>query len=101
MLFIFTLFTVPGAPRNVKITHLENNKIKVTCTHEKESINGPVTIFIAQLYISGTEKKIRQKGEKCEFVFDDLSYSTAYRVEVCIIPIFGVIRFNFFFPPVS
>lgn len=65
------------------VTVLENNVIKVECKHEGK-INGPIEKirFIARLHPGG-ENKLQNETD-CKFEFKDLSYSTAYTVEVCI-----------------
>lgn len=69
------------------VTVPENNVIKVECNHGG-NINGPTEKrrFIARLHPGG-ENKLQNKTD-CKFEFKDLSYSTEYRVEVCIILLF-------------
>ena len=65
--------------------------IKAYCGHYEGRLNGPDTKFIARLYTSDEPLKLlKEETEKsCDFEFRDLSYSTTYTVEVCIIQIFG------------
>ncbi|XP_026002954.1 receptor-type tyrosine-protein phosphatase C isoform X2 [Astatotilapia calliptera] len=80
------LRTAPGVPDGspkVTVTVPENNVIKVECKHG-DKIRGPIEKrrFIARLHPGG-ENKLQNKTV-CEFEFKDLSYSTAYRVEVTV-----------------
>lgn len=63
--------------------------IKVECKRG-DKIRGPDKYrrFIARLHPGG-ENKLQNKTV-CEFEFKDLSYSTAYRVEVCIILLLSI-----------
>nr|XP_046247143.1 receptor-type tyrosine-protein phosphatase C-like isoform X3 [Scatophagus argus] len=74
---------IPDKPRNVALTVLDHNVIKVTC--HNELFHGPREEYIARLhYDSDPENEIqktRPKG-KCDFEFRDLSYLTAYKVKV-------------------
>lgn len=71
------------------VTVPENNVIKVECHHEGK-IRGLIEKrrFIARLHPGGENKP--QNKTVCEFEFKDLSYSTAYRVEVCIILLLSI-----------
>lgn len=70
------------------VTVPENNVIKVECNHVGK-INGPKEKrYIARLHPGG-ENKLQNKAD-CKFEFKDLSYSTAYTVEVCIILPFSI-----------
>ncbi|XP_042073728.1 receptor-type tyrosine-protein phosphatase C isoform X2 [Haplochromis burtoni] len=80
------LKTAPGVPDGsptVTVTVPENNVIKVECKHEG-NIRGPDKYkrFIARLHPGGENKP--QNETVCKFEFKDLSYSTAYRVEVTV-----------------
>uniref|UniRef100_A0A3B4GAX7 Receptor-type tyrosine-protein phosphatase C n=1 Tax=Pundamilia nyererei TaxID=303518 RepID=A0A3B4GAX7_9CICH len=81
-----TLKTAPGVPdgsSTVTVTVPENNVIKVECQHGGK-IRGPDEYrrFIARLHPGGENKP--QNETVCKFEFKDLSYSTAYRVEVTV-----------------
>lgn len=71
------------------VTVPENNVIKVECKRG-DKIRGPDKYrrFIARLHPGGENKL--QNETVCEFEFKDLSYSTAYRVEVCIILLLSI-----------
>lgn len=75
----------------------KHNEIKAICDRVTR-LNGHEEKYIARLYYGDTPKEIkRETTTNCDFEFKDLSYSTAYKVKVCIIPIFGVTRlFQFF-----
>uniref|UniRef100_A0A671Y679 Receptor-type tyrosine-protein phosphatase C n=1 Tax=Sparus aurata TaxID=8175 RepID=A0A671Y679_SPAAU len=68
----------------------ENNEIKVTCG-PPENLRGIHRTYHARLYPNGYPQEFIKANpkEKCDFVFKDLSYSTTYIVEVCIIHISG------------
>ncbi|XP_039871007.1 receptor-type tyrosine-protein phosphatase C-like isoform X2 [Simochromis diagramma] len=81
-----TLKTAPGEPdepSKVTVTVPENNVIKVEC-HHGDNIRGPTEKirFIARLHPGGENKP--QNETDCKFEFKDLSYSTAYTVEVTV-----------------
>uniref|UniRef100_A0A8C9XFT1 protein-tyrosine-phosphatase n=1 Tax=Sander lucioperca TaxID=283035 RepID=A0A8C9XFT1_SANLU len=65
----------------------ENNVIRVTCGHSNR-FNGPQKIFSAILLYAGVIQKNLTKEKECDFEFKDLSYSTEYKLEVCVILIF-------------
>lgn len=71
------------------VTVLENNVIKVECKRG-DKIRGPEKYrrFIARLHPGGENKL--QNETVCKFEFKDLSYSTAYTVEVCIILLLSI-----------
>lgn len=77
--------TVPEATEEVTLTLPEHNVISVTCADVK-CFNGPHPKYIARIYDGNILKgeKETASGNKCSFEFRDLSYSTTYRVEVCI-----------------
>ena len=64
--------------------------IEVICTPGK-AFNGPEEKFIARLLLDGILVDKTEK-EDCKFEFRDLSYSTHYTLEVCVILFF---YFNF------
>ena len=86
--FYFSL-TEPDKVSSLSLSTPENNEIKVTCGHPT-NLRGPDMKFRARLYAGGyPQGPLKEVEKKCEFEFKDLSYLTTYRVEVCIIHIFG------------
>lgn len=88
--FFFLSLTEPDEVILLSLTTPENNEIKVTCGPPKK-LNGPHKTYRARLYPSGYPQDFLEPKPKknCDFVFKDLSYSTTYTVEVCIIHVFG------------
>ncbi|XP_041647317.1 receptor-type tyrosine-protein phosphatase C-like [Cheilinus undulatus] len=75
----------PDDVDTLSVSNPENNAIKVTCNHSRR-FHGPGGKYIARLSLSGhlvTEKE--NTTSKCEFEFKDLSYLTAYEVEVAAV----------------
>lgn len=91
MLFFFTLLA-PEEVTSLDVKPIDNNQISVTCRHGVYS-NGPEKTlkYTATLFNGGAKPKTLNSTE-CEFLFKDLSYSTNYSVEVCIILIVGFTR---------
>lgn len=89
MLFFFTLLG-PEEVTSLHVKPTDNNRISVTCNSEKHS-NGLLKKYIATLSDGVAETKTLNSNE-CKFEFKDLSYSTKYTVEVCIILIVGFTR---------
>ena len=89
-MFFFPLFlTVPERIHSLTPSHPENNEIDVSCIYAGR-FHGEYKKYHARLYLGDDRQLLKEETENtCKFVFKDLSYLTTYRVEVCIIHIFG------------
>ncbi|KAG7514880.1 receptor-type tyrosine-protein phosphatase C isoform X1 [Solea senegalensis] len=70
---------VPG-PVTMSLQLQEHNVIKVTC--ETLQFNGPEKIYMLQVSYGSEIVRNEQRINKCNFVFDNLRYSTTYKVKV-------------------
>ncbi|XP_072244883.1 receptor-type tyrosine-protein phosphatase C [Leuresthes tenuis] len=76
----FNWRTEPGTPGDIselRVIHLENNAIRVTCKKPKKGFFGPEEKYSAHLLGGSTQTK-----SICEFDFKDLSYLATYTVQV-------------------
>ncbi|XP_037105846.1 receptor-type tyrosine-protein phosphatase C isoform X2 [Syngnathus acus] len=73
-----------GAPEDIYEldTNVNNNSIEVQCKHSKR-FNGPNGKFHAVLHQGSTVVKTSNKT-KCAFFFQDLSFSTTYKLKVYV-----------------
>lgn len=60
------------------------------------SFNGPEKEYVARLY-NGVTLQDTKQDEKCDFVFEDLSYSTTYTVKVGMILMIALVYSPKFF----
>ncbi|XP_039667291.1 receptor-type tyrosine-protein phosphatase C isoform X2 [Perca fluviatilis] len=76
--------TAIGTPKKINTLTVkvpENNVITVACDYREVKFNGPPGPINAHLLYNGiTQEKLT--NNKCEFEFEDLSYSTEYEVKV-------------------
>ncbi|XP_019730933.1 receptor-type tyrosine-protein phosphatase C isoform X3 [Hippocampus comes] len=77
--------TAIGVPEGISKLHavvVNNNIIEVKCVHSNK-FNGPKKKLNAILYQDKTLVQRKNKTDSnCKFLFQDLSYSTTYRVEI-------------------
>ncbi|XP_038650763.1 receptor-type tyrosine-protein phosphatase C isoform X4 [Scyliorhinus canicula] len=76
---IETQVGVPKKPES-ELSLIANNAIKLKCTKLKDKdFHGPESTYFAKV---NEKVQFRKNSEKCEFVFEDLSYLTTYKVEL-------------------
>ncbi|XP_069377840.1 receptor-type tyrosine-protein phosphatase C-like isoform X2 [Paralichthys olivaceus] len=74
---------VPEKVTQLKLMVKEHNTINVTCKLSQERFNGRNRRFKARLLYNGTDQLVTEKNSTgCDFKFDNLYYSTSYKVEV-------------------
>ncbi|XP_069377837.1 receptor-type tyrosine-protein phosphatase C isoform X2 [Paralichthys olivaceus] len=75
---------VPEKVTQLKLMVKEHNTINVTCKlSQVGKFNGPKRRFKARLLYNGTDQLVTEKNSTgCDFKFNNLYYSTSYKVEV-------------------
>uniref|UniRef100_A0A3Q3K9D1 Receptor-type tyrosine-protein phosphatase C n=1 Tax=Monopterus albus TaxID=43700 RepID=A0A3Q3K9D1_MONAL len=79
-----------GIPEDISkeltVTVAQHNMIRVTCEYNYKRVYGPQKKYIARLFYRGDDAKLLEyTNGDCNFEFKDLSYSTSYTVQVCVI----------------
>ncbi|XP_061539989.1 receptor-type tyrosine-protein phosphatase C isoform X2 [Phycodurus eques] len=82
-----TAIGVPDGITGLQAVVVDSNNIKVTCDHSNR-FNGPMKEFNAILLRGSTV--VLHRNKECKFLFQDLSYSTTYQVEIFV----SNLRFN-------